>query len=469
MEKYLHEKLTEYQNSDYYAFHMPGHKGLNSENKIDITEISGFDNLHEPAEVLLLEQERIARIYNADKSYILVGGSTLGNLACIYSQLSDGAEILIDRNCHKSVYHAAEVRRCRVSYINQFNMNSIKEGCNNHPKAKMLVITSPTYEGKVADIKAIADIVHKNGMLLLVDCAHGAHLGFNMDFPENPVRLGADMVVMSLHKTLPAMTMTAVLHTKGDRVNDIRMKRALDIFETSSPSYMLMNSVSECMSFIENEGKSAFEIYSEKLDEFYEKAKVLKHLRIEKLDKSKFDKGKIIIQTADTSLSGPVLMEIFREKYHLNMEMCGLDYVLAMTSVKETLPEYKNAGLTRLIDALIEIDGECENSDLSENGQEKDRSDILKEKLPEKRLEIWEAKAMDCEIVWASETDDFITGRVAYDMVACYPPGSPIVVPGEIVDKETFTRIKESINAGLEVNGVTYEEGKIGLLVVKEA
>ena len=332
--QYLHERLTEYKEKDIYPFHMPGHKRnmrYESANPylLDMTEVEGVDNLHNPKEVLLLEKNRVARLYGAKESYILVGGSTTGNLAAIYACTKDNENILIQRNSHKSVYHGAMLAHQNVSYIfPKLNDNGIYEAVTpeevqnalkENECVKTVVITSPTYEGNIADIRTIADICHENGSILIVDCAHGAHLGFVKD--KNPVTQGADIVVMSLHKTLPALTQTAVIHVCSNRIAPDNIQKALDILETSSPSYVLMDSISSCMDIMEKSGRKLMEEYDSLLNEFYEKCNKLKTLSVEKPSKTK-DKGKIVIHT-NGFMTGPQLADVLREKYRIETEMAG--------------------------------------------------------------------------------------------------------------------------------------------------
>ena len=222
----LDHKLRELADSDFYPFHMPGHKrqqtGLEDPYAIDITEIPGFDNLHDPQGLILEAMERMAGLYHAKKSYLLVGGSTCGNLTAVFSALPQKGCILMGRGSHKSIYHAAWLRQCRIVYtypkVGQIGMiegTSIAEyeqALQVNPDIGAIVVTSPTYEGMIEPLDEIVALAHARGIPVIVDAAHGAHLGFDPYFPKSPLESGADLVIMSLHKTLPALTQTAVLH-----------------------------------------------------------------------------------------------------------------------------------------------------------------------------------------------------------------------------------------------------------------
>jgi len=225
----LINSLYKLDRSDIYPFHMPGHKRrlfpdrLKDAYKLDITEIDGFDNLHEAAGILLEAQNRCARVFGADRAYFLVNGATCGILAGICGTVREGDEIVVARNCHKSVYNAVMLSGAKAHYVyppseSYFEINGgitasqIREVLESESaNPRLVVITSPTYEGVVSDIQRIAEVCHDNNALLMVDAAHGAHFGFSEGFPESAIRLGADIVVTSVHKTLPAPTQTALL------------------------------------------------------------------------------------------------------------------------------------------------------------------------------------------------------------------------------------------------------------------
>ena len=274
----LLERLTEYAGSDAYPFHMPGHKrreipdgipgGFPDPYGIDITEIDGFDNLHHAEGILKDAMDEAAAIYGADRSWYLVNGSTCGILSAVFATTENGGRILTARNCHKAVYHAICLNRLEAEYlypeeITEFGINGgiraedVRKALEKDAmrcagnsgdvrgkitKIQAVLITSPTYEGVVSDIRAIADAAHEYGIPLIVDEAHGAHLEYAVQchsFPKSALEYGADIVIQSLHKTLPCFTQTAILHVKGKLVDQDRVSRYLSMFQTSSPSYLL--------------------------------------------------------------------------------------------------------------------------------------------------------------------------------------------------------------------------------------
>ena len=217
--QHLFDKLEHYSESDIYPYHMPGHKRNNC-NQLpkalytnDITEIEGFDDLHQPEGILLELQKNAAKLYGADESYYLVNGSSCGLLAALSAAVPFGEEILMARNCHKSVYHAAYLRQYKVTYlwpsiIEEFDIfdairpSQVEEALEKNSKIRAVIIVSPTYEGIISDVFEIAEVAHRHGIPLIVDEAHGAHLGLAPVVHENSCRLGADLVIHSVHLSL---------------------------------------------------------------------------------------------------------------------------------------------------------------------------------------------------------------------------------------------------------------------------
>ena len=459
--QYLDEKLMDYGKSDYCPFHMPGHKrGLRMEADpytMDITEIDGFDNLHDPEGILQEAQNRAAALYQADESYYLVNGSTCGLLAAISAAVEKGGRILMARNCHKAVYHAAYLRELCVSYLypvitaygiqGVITPESVRAALEKEPDIQAVILTSPTYDGIVSDIAAIAEIVHAYGIPLIVDEAHGSHLGFHPYFPQTAVRLGADVVIQSMHKTLPSLTQTALLHRNGSRIDRDQIARFLDIYETSSPSYVLMAGMDRCVRMLEENGEAYFSEYASKLEAFYQKAKKLQSLEVlqpRELSQEEcyaFDPSKIVINGSNCGLTGKQLYEIFLHKYHLQMELCSGDYVLAMTSFLNKQEDYD-----RLLQALQKIDEECEmKSGFNASGF---ISHIYAQN--EKSLEIAEAADLSKKEILLTQA----AGKLAGDYIYLYPPGIPLLVPGEIITEKMIGNIHECMELGLDLKGI---------------
>ena len=287
----LFDELTEYGKKDILPMHMPGHKRQSIDSALpytlDITETDGFDNLHDRRGILRELSDNLAGAKNAPYAIPLVGGSTAGILASVYAMTKPGDSVIISRGCHKSVYRACEIRNLRVSYLyprtspEGFFLSEtpgeLEKCLFENPGAKLVVITSPTYEGIISDIKNLSEVSHSHGAKILVDAAHGAHLGCSEFFPKDAISLGADVSVESLHKTLPSLTQTAALYL-NEGIDHAAFENALDIFETSSPSYVLMASIDICLSYIAE--KEKFARYSEMLNEFRKSNKNLEKIKV---------------------------------------------------------------------------------------------------------------------------------------------------------------------------------------------
>lgn len=467
----LHDKLTEYSKSDYYPYHMPGHKRrpvgkLPGEwTAADITEIEGFDNLHQPEGILKTLQEKASSAYGAEESFYLVNGSTSGILSAISATVSFGGELLIVRNCHKSVYHGAYLRRLTLRYLypeivdgfdicEAITAEQVKEALVKYPAVEAVLVVSPTYEGRIADIEAIAEVVHAKGLPLIVDEAHGAHLGFAGGFAQNSNRLGADVVIHSLHKTLPSMTQTALLHCNGKLVDRDKIRRFLRIYQSSSPSYVLMAGMEEAVRMAVEE-KEIFVGFKKNWNGLAERLSACQKIRIlgkatqendEECHKSTQDVGKLVLSVKETGLSGQQLYDILLNRYHLQMEMACESYVLAMFTVWDT-----EEGYERLAQAVLELDEELDT--LPDEGfftEQKKDDKVMKVPMPEEKLSLHEA--WDEESEWVSL--EAACGRIAGEFINLYPPGVPLVVPGEIVSPEAVQMLEEYLEAGLNVQGI---------------
>lgn len=464
----LQEKLEEYYNKDYLPMHMPGHKrnvellGEKLPYKIDITEIDGFDDLHHAEGIIKNIEDKARKIYKSKRSFILVNGSTCGILAGIRSIVDFGDKVLVARNCHKSVYNAIEINGLDPIYMlpkigsegidRNIDSKQVEEKLKENNDIKLVILTSPTYEGVISDIEAIVDIAHKFNVPVLVDEAHGAHLRFmeNICYKE-ALNLGADIVIQSLHKTLPALTGTALLHIQGDLVKEENVARELSIFETSSPSYILMSSIEECLDIIENRGKKLFEEYQNNLKYFYNETKNFKNLKIlgnEIENKDYYDFGKIVIKTNKTNITGKELICILRKEYKIELEMSSINYALAMTSICDSRENFE-----RLLDALKKIDRSLEQKEEVYNNY-----DII---LPKKEISILEAiKNTNSEFKDYNE----LKGKISKEYIWVYPPGIPLITPGEIIDDDIIRKIREFGKAGIEVRTTFNKFPKIEII-----
>ena len=474
MKKLLLEQLMEYSKLPVYPFHMPGHKrrmAFPDPFSIDITEIDGFDDLHHPEGILQSSMEWAAEVYGADKTYYLVNGSSSGILSAICAATAPGGQILISRNCHKSVYHGVFLNYLESLYtypqiIGSFGgfggllPEDIEKMLINHPNIEAVLIVSPTYDGVVSDIRSIADTVHRFGIPLIVDEAHGAHFPFGQagQYPRSALECGADIVIQSVHKTLPSLTQTAVMHVKGDLIDQARIERYLQIYQSSSPSYVLLSSIEKSIGFMAVEGRERLCVLHEMLEQFYSSVGNLRCITLPgrglvgedgifDYDSSKLwmiigDCVRILPDGGEQRMNGEILGEILRREYQIEPESCGVNSVLAICSCMDS-PE----GFRRLEIALKEIDRQ-----LKPDGQEKAGNVVSKwpeAMQPEAVMTIADAWTQPEEkVAW-----ECCPGRISAAFIYVYPPGIPMAVPGERITVSLIRQIEGYRKAGLAVHG----------------
>lgn len=467
--EYLYKKLRMLEQQSIYPFHMPGHKRniKMAENfnpyAIDLTEIDGFDNLHNPKGIIKNSMERVQKIYKTTYSWFLINGSSSGILSAICACTKKGDYILVARNCHKSVYHAISLMELIPIYVypkidysgisTSISPDDVTYMLNSQlgRKCKVVVLTSPTYEGIVSDVEKIAEIAHKRKIPLIVDEAHGAHFIFHNNFPESAINYNADIVIQSVHKTLPAFTQSALLHYNGNSlIKKEKIEQYLTIFQTSSPSYLLMGGIDWCMQLLEEKGNKLFDQFIKRLDQFYLHMNQLKKFSLYQMSHKKRDYSKILILTDHTNLTGKKLYDILLKRYHLALEMASPSYVLAITTIFDT-----EEGLGRLAQALLEIEEEIDF-------YKKERHE--KEVLPtlEQVCQIHEALQKEGKQINWNESSGCISREYRY----LYPPGIPILVPGERITQEVITQILQYKKIGLSVLGAEKEEDTI--IIVRE-
>lgn len=408
-----------------YPFHMPGHKrrsGLSiTGEKIDVTEIFGLDNLHSPTGVIKEIEDKLTNIYKSKKTFISVNGSTCGILSAISAVSKKGSDIIIAANCHKSVYNACVINSLNVYFITpeynaeyscwgRITQKSVDDALIEHPNSCAVVITSPTYEGFVSNIRC--------NVPLIVDSAHGAHFGLASWLPQKP---DGDITVMSLHKTLPALTQAAIVNVNNEKYIGT-VKKYLDIFETSSPSYVLLDSVDKCVDFIQTSRK-AFDNYKNHLDEFYKKASKLENIDILEND----DRTRIIVSAH--GYTGTELENVLRKDYDIEAEGSALKYVILISTVCDS-----QEGFEMLYNALSSLEK-----------RDKISFDISIPVLPEKMQGGFVADTADETVLSDS------IGKTCAEYVYAYPPGCPILVPGQVIKRENIDYISALIENDVNV------------------
>lgn len=514
-------KLDKYKDENVVPMHMPGTKrnkelielymgDMGNPYEKDITEINGFDNMHNAEDIIKDAFDEAAKLYGADESWYLVNGSTAGNMSAICGVTHKNDVVIMARNCHISVYNAVILNELNPVYIypeydeeygyyKGITLKEIKDTVDKYSSdhdrndIKAVILTSPTYEGNVSDIKLIAEYLHQYNIPLIVDEAHGAHFNFSESFPQSAVKSGADVVINSVHKTLPSLTQTAIMHINYGIVDVERIRRYWNIYQSTSPSYILMSSIARSLSIVKNDGDKLFAEYVDKLTILRNGLSELKHIRLIKTD----DISKLVLGYKDAKW----LYDTLFYKYKIQLEMSSIKYVIAMTSIFDSQEYYD-----RFLAALKEIDEELDNRVLSalkeideeidESISKYDREDILNSKVDkdldnrfnsihngeadnrlnyssinnqdngnkvniadfrdEQALTI--AKAFNrrdlsgCDEI--KMNNEKIYGKISGESVYVYPPGIPILCPGEVITRKIIAILKAAGEAGLEVVGV---------------
>ncbi|MDR1588733.1 MAG: DegT/DnrJ/EryC1/StrS family aminotransferase [Oscillospiraceae bacterium] len=450
----LYERLSAYASSGMIPMHVPGHKrnsgmlGDELPYGVDVTELPGFDNLHDMRGVLRDTAELAASLYGCTWAFPLVNGGTCGLLASVRALTSRGDTVVMARNCHMSVYSAVELCGLRPVYITpetdadsgiarSVNPESVAGAIADNPGCALVIITSPTYEGVVSDVAAIAEAAHSRSIPLLVDAAHGAHLGFSDYFPAQAIREGADAAVVSLHKTLPALTQCALALARGPLVEPGALRRELAVFQTSSPSYVLLASIDRCLRLLASRGKEMFDALEGRLRRFDARIASLGRLRAIRRGNGAaggapgfygFDPGKIVVSARGAGLTGRELAELLRAEFRIETEMAAADYVVAVATVCD-----EEWYLDALADALLAIDARAPSALPASGARARVRGG------PE-----------DGELAALGDA----VGAVAAEHIRAYPPGTPIIAAGEVISEDAMREIRRLAAAGVTLQGL---------------
>ena len=463
----LYRALEIYSQEDYYPFHMPGHKRnpdtVNTDLPFDrdITEIEGFDNLHHPEGILKKAQETAANVYGTKECYYSVNGSTAALLAAVSAAVPRKGQILVARNCHKAVYHALYLRNLIPTYVypqmdqkwwinGGISPDKVERALAENPEIKAVLLTSPTYDGVVSDIEKIAEIVHRYEIPLIVDEAHGAHFHFSNYFPTSAAELGADLVIQSFHKTLPSMTQTAVLHNCSDRVDSRLIRRFMGIYQSSSPSYILMASMDACMEKMSSDGNEMFREFTKILEKARRRLSECKYIRLVSPEIGTagvfdYDRSKLLFSTRYASMTGSELAQILLEKYHIQVEMETGHYVLALAAGGDS-----EEGFERLCQAIEEIDQEEAQKKKEKREAEEPKAGRTAYTSLSQFMSITEAMESESEIRKLEES----VGRISAEFGYLYPPGIPLIVPGEQITGQFIRNMRIYMEEGLYLQGL---------------
>lgn len=439
-------------------FHMPGHKGRRDYSELyelDITEIPGADNLHDAREIIDQVEKKLAAVYQSEHSAILVNGSTVGLQSAILASCQPGDELLVGLNCHRSVFGALGLGHLKGRFINPVfddklgfasgvSLTAVTKALQAYPKAKGLVIVSPTYYGTVCELAEIAKILHQKNKILIVDEAHGAQFSFAQGYPQSALKAGADLVIQSTHKVLGSLTQSAIIHGQGDLMDWTRVKMVLAILQSSSPSYPLMISVEEATDRACLEGAAVFEMIRQKHRNFCRNQPDDSMIRLYDSGDKPYDYSKWLFSTG--SVNGCLVEKRLRDEFSIQCEMSDQQSILFLCGL-----ETRAADLEKLAAAITMLNNDLPPSNeykTTETTRGQINDLMIKRELGEV---MWSRKKIKLALEKSAN-------RVAADFVIPYPPGIPMLIPGSLITEAVIDQIKKLIQAGVTVVGLDSEE-----------
>ena len=453
----LVQALQDFHNKRPISFHVPGHKNgtlsglpeaLQQALVYDVTELTGLDDLHEPAEAIQQAEDKLSRLYGSDRSFFLVNGSTVGNLAMLYATVQTGDLVLVQRNAHKSIFHALELTGARAVFLSPswhettrtagtVSLQSVKDALMQYRHIKAAVLTTPTYYGIVNDeLEDIIKVCHSYDIPVLVDEAHGAHFIVHESFPKSALELGADVVVQSAHKTLPAMTMASFLHIRSKLVKTERVAHFLGMLQSSSPSYLLMASLDDARQYAETYNEADYASFHSYRKKFIEDLRGIEELDILEVD----DELKLLLRVKDhTGFS----LQQELENQGIYPELADLYQVLlVLPLIKSGYKEQANNLIDRCRLAVESV--------------------MRKEATAIQMTDFSTSSSLSSVVYTAAQLHHMNTqwvdlqqaiGKVVAELIVPYPPGIPLLCAGERVTLEHIEQIENLLDAGCKFQG----------------
>lgn len=462
------QALSDYVKSGVSPWHIPGHLAGRTAPKelsalfrehglaCDITEVLGLDDIHHPHHQVMEAQKLAAEAFGAEATRFLVQGSTVGNHAMLLSTLSPGDWVLAPENCHRSFFAGAVLSGIRVkffptSYDRELlcslppSADEVRDAIDECPQAKALFLTSVTYQGACAQVTEIVKMAQDRGLLVLVDEAWGAHFPFHADLPESALKAGADMVVHSLHKSTGGLTPTALLHFRPSRVDEERVRLALGHLQTSSPSSLLVASIDCTRRKLALEGEEPWSRLLERSQWLQSRANEVEGVRCFPKIPPNWDPARLTVDASSLGYSGYDLNQALRERFSLQCEMAELKGVLVALT-----PGHNNRDVDRLVGALFRLEPRERSEDFR-------RLVELSRAHLDFRLRGPRADFVDPRQAFYARRSrvglkDAIDRRSS-ELIYCYPPGVPLVFPGEPFSKATIELLETQIALGGSVQG----------------
>ena len=457
------EALNRLKTMRIVPFDVPGHKRGRGNPElsaflgprcldVDVNSMKPLDNLCHPVSVIKEAEELCAEAFGAAHAFFMVGGTTSSVQSMILSAVKAGDKIILPRNVHRSVINALILSGAVPVYVNPetnsrlgislgMKVDGVRRAIEQHPDAKAVVVNNPTYYGVCSDIRSIVELAHKHNMLVLADEAHGTHFYFGKDMPAAAIRAGADIAAVSMHKSGGSLTQSSLLLT-GKNVNSDYVRQIINLTQTTSGSYLLMSSLDISRRNLALHGEKIFDriqsLVSYARDEINEIGDYYAYADdiINGDSVFDFDRTKLSIHTLDTGLAGIEVYDILRDDYDIQTEFGDMGNLLAYVSVGD-----REKDIERLISALAEI----------RRRYKRDKTGMLETEYisPSVRETPQRAFYADKEQIPIERSE----GRVCSEFVMCYPPGIPILAPGELITKQIIDYIAYAKEKGCTLLG----------------
>ncbi|TKC13878.1 aminotransferase class I/II-fold pyridoxal phosphate-dependent enzyme [Robertmurraya kyonggiensis] len=465
----LFEALKKHNEEKSISLHVPGHKnGLLLQStpffqdilNIDVTELTNLDDLHSPEGAILEAEELLADAYKVERSFFLVNGSTVGNLAMMMATLKKGDIAFIQRNCHKSVLNGIELTEAQPVLLGPeqhedwgvaggVSLDTIKNAYALYPDCKAIILTYPNYYGMTFNLKEIIQFAHDKHIPVLIDEAHGAHFIGGEYFPPSAVELGADVVVQSAHKTLPAMTMGSFLHVNSEYVSVERVNHYLRILQSSSPSYPLMASLDVARSYIGTYTKEDEAFLKESVEVFKKELGTLDYVKVLEYPNHQGDPLKLTLQSRCVK-TGFELQRVFEEKGIYTEMADPINVLLVLPLLKKNM----SFPFDEIMKQLREINLPKQETKGTSDYFHKEKISILHKLHSNREVSV---------PIEDTEND------ICAETIIPYPPGIPLLLKGEMITKEDVKGLIHLVNSGARFQGgALLTEGKLNVFTQKE-
>jgi arginine decarboxylase len=452
---------------------MPGHKGGSGAPHrgvelfgaglyaIDVSEMGGFDYLHGATSALLRAQSDAAAVFGAERTFFLVNGATAGNLAALMATTTDGSHVLVARGSHRSVYAGLVLSGARPRYLapvanapldGLFGIDpaDVQRSLEEDPSIMAVHVTSPSYYGFTIPLAAVREVTAAHDVPLIVDEAHGSHFVFNPAFPHPALSLGADLVVQSPHKTLGSLTQSSLLHLVGPRVDRDRVDQALQMLQSSSPSALLLLSLDLAIAESATNGLASWGRAIDYAANVRTALGDVGGIRVygDEIKASPgiedFDPTKLVVDVNRLAMSGQAAAAWLKHHWKINPEFSDLRRIVFSITAGDD-----DESIELLIDALRALARTEESTD----------SRAIVSSWPEQGPAVAVTPREGFAAAATSVDLDNALGSVAAEMIVPYPPGIPILVPGEIITEAVIETLRQLLAAGCRMVGMADPSG----------